>query len=276
MSRCPSCGGPEHLWGSPCPEWQRAHAELSHIGAEIDDVRESIDKLRDATEQGFEELTETTRQGLERVEQGLKSVKKAIGQLETTVAWGFQLVTSQLGEAVDSLRGISAALRDPDWTRGKSLLQHGVASLFLAEPAHLHQVAAAAQTLFERAKEIMPTEWWPRVCLEVSLLLQGRLDEAEGELTESRAFVGGDNKLAAASCRLLAWVLFCKDELEGAIDECAKGLGYFDDPRIHFDLARYWVLAGSLEEARRHLEAAVRAEPALFAAAEKEVLFEDI
>jgi hypothetical protein len=31
MSKCPSCGGPEHPIGV-CPEWEKAHGELSRIG----------------------------------------------------------------------------------------------------------------------------------------------------------------------------------------------------------------------------------------------------
>lgn len=82
--------------------------------------------------------------------------------------------------------------------------------------------------------------------------------------------------MAALTARLLARALYYRDDLRGAIQECAKALGYSEEPRTQLELARYLVVAGNKEEARPHLETAIRADTSLFAVAEKEGLFGEL
>ena len=274
MSRCTVCG--EHDLTSTCLEWEKAHWQLSQIGTGIDDLRRGMDDLCDVTDKGFGELSQATREGFGRVEKGLSSVRSALGSLESSMVWGFQLLASQVGEVVSRLEDISFALRNPDRVRMQSRVLEGIAALCQAEPEHLVEVAGASQQLFERAEHDLPTEWEPKIFLGLSFLLQGRLDEAADSFDESRAFTRRQPGLRAITWRLLAWARYCQDDLTAAIEAARQGVKTSDDPMCHYDLAHYCCLAGHTQDARVHLEAAVRKKPSLFAVANRERCFDTV
>ncbi len=140
---------------------------------------------------------------------------------------------------------------------------HGQAWILLGEARLALREPAAAFLAFERALALRGDDPAALVGLGLSQVMLGQFREALGPLTRAVAGASGDRQILAAAYRGSGTAWRRLGELDKAIRELRKAVAEdASDPETRAALAEALVAdGGPLDEARRHLERAERAQP---------------
>lgn len=163
-----------------------------------------------------------------------------------------RLEQGQPAEAAEELEAMLLQKAD----HGQAWILLGEARLALREPA-------AAFLAFERALALRGDDPAALVGLGLSQVMLGQFREALGPLTRAVAGASGDRQILAAAYRGSGTAWRRLGELDKAIRELRKAVAEdSSDPETRAALAEALVAdGGPLDEARRHLERAERAQP---------------